>query len=209
MSEQSQPRQPAKHAHAAGVWVVRYAAVIVKNVLGYALMLSAVVLGGFFPIPIGTPLFLIGFALITLPGKRRLTSGALRGIPIPLYTRTALWWRLAISLLLPPAALWFLEFQRWPVLHPTQMSLSRLCLVYGISIVLSWIITWLVLQLINAVVRVLPRIRRRVRPWMRDHGIHLLPPRRRQRYVGSQRSSNDESILSIDLNREHRREHRR
>lgn len=62
-----------------GGYVARYAAVIVKNVIGWALMLSAMVLGGFFPIPIGTPLFLVGFALITLPGKRRLTERGAAG----------------------------------------------------------------------------------------------------------------------------------
>lgn len=209
MLEQSPAPHPAEPARQAGIFVARYAAVIVKNVLGWALMLSAIVLGSFFPVPIGTPLFLIGFALITLPGKRRLTSSALRGIPIRIYTRKALWWRLAISLLLPPAALWFLEFQRWPVLHPTQMSLGRLCTVYGIAIAAAWVLTFILLRAVNAIVRFLPRVRRRVRPWMRDHGINLLPPRRKRRYIASsQRSSDDEQILTIHLRPDHRREHK-
>lgn len=198
MPEQSPSPQPAQPAREAGAFVVKYAAVIVKNVLGWALMLSALVLGSFFPVPIGTPLFLIGFAMITLPGKRRLTSSALRGIPVRIYTRKAFWWRSAISLLLPPAALWFLAFQKWPVLHPSQMNFARLCTVYAIAIGGAWVLTWIMLRLINLVVSVLPRVRRRVRPWMRDHGINLLPPRRKRRYLISSQRSDDERILTIN-----------
>ena len=209
MSEQSPAPQPAEPAREAGAYVARYAAVIVKNVLGWALMLSALVLGGFFPVPIGTPLFLIGFAMISLPGKRKLTSGALRGITIRLYTRKALWWRMAISLLLPPAALWFLAFQRWPVLHPSQMSLGRLCTVYAMAIGAAWVLTWITLQAINGVLRILPRVRRRVRPWMRDHGINLLPPRRKRRHVVAFERTDDERILTIDPGQAFHRDHKR
>ena len=93
MSNLPTPPKPDESQGEARPYLVRYAAVIIKNILGWALMLSAIVLGGVFPIPIGTPMFLIGFALITLPGKRRLTSGALRGIPAvsigPVTTQTA------------------------------------------------------------------------------------------------------------------------
>ncbi len=105
----------------------RYTWIIIKNVVGWVLMLSAIAVGSVFPVPLGTPMFIIGFAMITLPGKRRLTSGALRGIPIKLYTRKALTWRLAIALLLPPAAVWFLAFQRHPIVHPSRLGLWRLC----------------------------------------------------------------------------------
>jgi hypothetical protein len=198
MSQDPSPPKPPEPARDAGAFVARYTAVIIKNVLGWALMLSALVLGSFFPVPIGTPLFLIGFAMISLPGKRRLTSSALRGIPIRIYTRKALWWRLAISLLLPPAALWFLAFQRWPVLHPSQMTLARLCTVYAIAIAGAWVLTWIVLRAINVVVRILPKIRRRVRPWMREHGINLLPPRRKRRRAASTQRSDDEQILTFN-----------
>ena len=198
MPEQSPSPLPAKPAREARAFVARYIAVIIKNVVGWALMLSALVLGSFFPIPIGTPLFLIGFAMISLPGKRRLTSSALRGIPIRIYTRNAFWWRLAISLLLPPAALWFLAFQRWPVLHPSQMTLGRLCTVYTVAIAGAWVLTWIVLRAINVVVRFLPKVRRRVRPWMREHGINLLPPRRKRRRAASTQRSDDEQILTFN-----------
>jgi hypothetical protein len=186
-------------ARQAGTFVAKYTAVIIKNVVGWALMLSALVLGGFFPVPIGTPLFLIGFAMITLPGKRRLTSGALRGIPIKIYGRKAMMWRLAISLLLPPAMLWFLEFHRWPVVHPWQMSFWRFCVVYAVSIAAAWVVMLILLRAINALLSILPHVRRRVRPWMRDHGVNLLPPRKRKRFLGKSRPTDDEQILKIDL----------
>ena len=45
---------------------------------------SGVIAGPLVPGPGGIPLFLIGFALITFPGKRRLTARVLRGRPIAL-----------------------------------------------------------------------------------------------------------------------------
>ena len=102
MSDPSKPLKPEKIATEAK-YLERYAWIIIKNVVGWVLMLSAIAVGSVFPIPLGTPMFLIGFALITFPGKRHITSSALRGIPIRIYTRKALMWRLAFSLLLPPA----------------------------------------------------------------------------------------------------------
>jgi hypothetical protein len=158
----------------------RYAGVIVKNVVGWTLILAAIVVGAVFPLPLGTPMFFIGFAMVDFPGKRRLTSRALRGIPINLSTRNARMWRLAASLLLPPAALGILAYKRHPVLHPTRMRLWQLCTLYAASIVAAWVLTWLFLLATNAVVRILPRARRRVRPWLRQRGINLLPPRRKR-----------------------------
>jgi hypothetical protein len=198
-----QPSRPKQITLDLGTWLSRYVAVIVKNVVGYLLMLGALVLGGLFPIPIGTPMFLIGFAMITLPGKRRLTSGALRGKQIGLFSRTARIWRLGISLLLPPAFILFLEFQKLPTLHPSRMSLGRLCTVYGLAIAGSWFLMLFALLFVNALLRILPRVRRRVRPWMRDHGVNLLPPRRKPRGVAAtQQRPDDEQI--VEFSRAHR-----
>ncbi|MGD0540584.1 MAG: hypothetical protein ABSB33_03600 [Tepidisphaeraceae bacterium] len=175
----------------------RYTWIIIKNVVGWVLMLSAIAVGGVFPIPLGTPMFVIGFALITLPGKRRITSGALRGIPIKLFTRKARMWRLAISLLLPPAAVWFLAFQRHPIVHPSRMGLWRLCTLYAVAMVAAWILTLLLLLAINAILRIMPRTRRRVRPWLRSHGINLLPPRRKSRNPARPHALDDQHILEF------------
>jgi hypothetical protein len=198
MPDQPTTPQPAGIARDPQSYFVRYAAVVVKNVVGYVLMLSALVLGGFFPIPIGTPMFIIGFAMITLPGKRRLTSGALRGITINLNSRTAHAWRLAGALLLPPTVVWFLAFQRHPILHPSQMTLGRLCTLYAVTIVAAWLLMWGFLLIVNVVIRILPRLRRRVRPWLRDHGVNLLPPRRKPRLAAaSKQRPNDENIIDF------------
>jgi hypothetical protein len=195
----SVPNRPSKSEKAIAeiTYIERYAWIIIKNVIGWVLMLSAIVVGGVFPIPLGTPLFLIGFALITLPGKRRMTSGALRGIPIKLYTRKALMWRLAFSLLLPPAFVWLLEYQRHAILHPSQMSLLRLCGLYAAAVVGAWIFIWLILQGANLILRFLPKTRRFVRPWLRNHGINLLPPRRKIRSLGKQLPPDDQQILGF------------
>ena len=178
-----------------GLWLSRYIAVIVKNVLGWLLILCAIVFGVLFPGPLGTPMFLIGFAMITLPGKRRLTSGALRGKQINLFSHKARVWRLAISLLLPPAFILFLELQKLPTLHPSRMSFQRLCTVYALAIAGSWLLMLLFLLGLNAVLKILPHIRRKVRPWLRDHGVNLLPPRRKQRYIGGHETPPDDQDI--------------
>src|SRR5687767_9383678 len=55
---------------------------ILKNVVGWILILGAMALGPLVPGPGGLPLFLIGFGLITFPGKRRITARVLSGAPI-------------------------------------------------------------------------------------------------------------------------------
>lgn len=55
---------------------------VLRNTLGWILILISFVAGPLVPGPGGIPLFLIGFALITFPGKRRLTARVLRGRPI-------------------------------------------------------------------------------------------------------------------------------
>jgi hypothetical protein len=164
----------------AGTFVRRYTWVIIKNIIGWVLILSALVVGSVLPVPLGTPMFFIGFALVNFPGKRRLTSSALRGIRINLRSRNAHLWRLAVSLILPLAVLWFLEHEPHPVLHPTQMPLLQLCGLYAAALLAAWMIVWLFLLGVNAIVKILPRLRRRVRPWLRDRGINLLPPRRKR-----------------------------
>ena len=57
---------------------------VVKNVIGWVFILASPVLGALIPGPGGLPLFLIGFALVTFPGKRKLTSRVMRGIPMDL-----------------------------------------------------------------------------------------------------------------------------
>ena len=60
---------------------------VLKNVIGWPLILLSFVAGPLVPGPGGIPLFLIGFALISFPGKRRLTARVLRGKPVRFKTR--------------------------------------------------------------------------------------------------------------------------
>ena len=55
---------------------------VLKNLIGWVLIFGALVAGPLVPGPGGLPLFLIGFALISFPGKRRLTARVLRGRPV-------------------------------------------------------------------------------------------------------------------------------
>jgi hypothetical protein len=106
-------------------------------------------------------------------------------------------WRLAFSLLLPPAFVWLLEYQRHAILHPSQMGTLRLCGLYTAAVVGAWIFIWVILQGANLILRFLPKTRRYVRPWLRDHGINLLPPRRKIRSLGKQLPPDDQQILGF------------
>ena len=57
---------------------------ILKNVIGWTFILASPVLGVALPGPGGIPVFLIGFALVTFPGKRKITSRVMRGKPLRL-----------------------------------------------------------------------------------------------------------------------------
>src|SRR5687768_17851622 len=63
-------------------WLANWGWFIAKNLIGWVLIVSAFPLGALIPGPGGIPLFLIGFGLITFPGKRRLVAALLRGKPI-------------------------------------------------------------------------------------------------------------------------------
>jgi hypothetical protein len=73
------------------------------------------------------------------------------------------------------------------VAHP-----AGLVAAYALSIVAAWVLAWLTLRLTNVIIRLMPLARRKMRPWLRRHGIHLLPPRRHQHA-----ESDHESILEF------------
>src|SRR5690242_8703470 len=68
------PRRPPR--------IVSYIWVIIKNIIGWVFVLCSGAVGLVTPGPFGVPMFLIGFALITFPGKRKLTARVLKGKPI-------------------------------------------------------------------------------------------------------------------------------
>jgi hypothetical protein len=180
---------------------------ILKNVVGWLLILTAMVMGPLVPGPGGLPLFLIGFGLITFPGKRRITARVLSGAPINPdsrgYRRTVA----ASAVLLPAVVLVYLAYEH---LLPFRYS-TKAAWVYGAVYVITagalWAFGHRAGDPLNWLLRLVPRIRRKIRPWLRRHGIDLLPPRRRRRRVepgGAVTREPDPEILAI-----HKRHHER
>ena len=179
--------------------VIRYAWVAGRNVVGWLLILAAVPVSGLVPLPLGTPMFFIGFGLISFPGKRRLTSRLLRGRTINLTTRAVLLRITVVSLLVPPILVWTLALNKHPFIRPSDMPIVHLCGVYLAAIGASWLATFGFLWVVNLVIRFLPHVRRRTRPWMRRHGMKLLPARKKRRTSTSPASPPSQEILQINV----------
>jgi hypothetical protein len=154
---------------------------MLRNLIGWILILASFVAGPVVPGPGGIPMFLIGFALITFPGKRRLTARVFRGRPIRLWTRATILITIAVATLASAITLLSLGTR-----------FARIASIYGrgplavVGFFISgaagaWISLWALLGLVQLFLRIMPRVRRRVRPWLRRHHIRLLPPRWRQR----------------------------
>jgi hypothetical protein len=157
---------------------------LLKNVAGWTLILTSVVVGPFIPGPGGIPLFLMGFALITFPGKRRLTARVMRGRT---FGRPPLIYSLivfAISLLLPAVGaillLYLTRPRAWLEHHVHNPDLVTLEL-YLVLALMMWLLLRLAPRGANLLLPWMPVLRRKIRPWLRDRGIHLLPPRTRHR----------------------------
>src|SRR6266568_4263359 len=155
---------------------------IIKNIIGWLLIILAWPVGLAVPGPGGLPLFLIGFAIITFPGKRHLTARVIRGIPVQ---RTGVAFRTTIAtiaIVLPAMVLIYLRYVTLRDVF-TVMDRRRLVqmLLYICSVAALWIFGLRGDRAINWVFWRIPRIRRKVRPWMRRKGLDLLPPRRRRR----------------------------
>src|SRR5438045_9686630 len=84
---------------------------ILKNVIGWIFILAAPVLGVTLPGPGGIPVFLIGFALVTFPGKRKLTSRVMRGRPLRLESAVFTIATATLSVLITGGLIWFFSAQ--------------------------------------------------------------------------------------------------
>src|SRR5688500_17121900 len=73
---QSSPTTRRERFFGSHLWL------ILKNLIGWPLILASFVAGPLVPGPGGIPLFLVGFALVSFPGKRRLSARVLRGTPV-------------------------------------------------------------------------------------------------------------------------------
>jgi len=172
---------------------------VVKNVLGWLLILTAMVMGPLVPGPGGLPLFLIGFGLITFPGKRRITARVLCGAPVDPQSQAYRRGVAGLAIFAPAITLAYLLFE-FPVLRiGTGRNALLYPVLYAALAVLLWFVGIRAVGLINLGMRMVPKIRRKIRPWLRRHGIDLLPPRRRRRNVpgGPETREPDPEILSI------------
>ena len=182
---------------------------ILKNVIGWLLILTAMVMGPLVPGPGGLPLFIIGFGLITFPGKRRITARVLSGAPIDPESKAYRRGVAGVALLLPAAVLLYLAYERLLPYRDSTKAAWVYGAVYVVTASLMWAFGHRSGDLLNWLLRLVPRIRRRIRPWLRRRGIDLLPPRRRRRPVapgGPMTRDPDEEILAIHT-RHHDRFH--
>jgi hypothetical protein len=171
---------PAARDGGLRAFVVGYSWFVLKNVLGWAFLLLSFVLGPV-PGPGGIVVFLIGFGMISFPGKRRLIVRIFRGRRFdlnagPLHLAAAV-----VAVLVPIALLgWFVwrDKGRW---HGLGIGAPTWAVTYAVFAVGAWGLLQLLLLLGNWMVGIMPRVRRAVRPWLRHRGIDLLPPRLRRR----------------------------
>src|SRR5213078_1423888 len=111
------------------------------------------------PGPGGLPIFLIGFALVTFPGKRKLTARVLRGRRLRIedraYAMTAGFFAIAI-----PGIVWWVIWARYEedirrLIEEYTPKKSVFVLGPLLAIVLTWLVTRLSLKMLNGLLRLL------------------------------------------------------
>jgi len=165
-------------------YLAHYFWFIFKNVLGWILILGALPVGITLPGPGGLPLFIIGFAMVTFPGKRKLTSRVMRGKR--LHTELAIFGFItaAFSVLLTAGVLWYLHdqfehfkkfFDRYSMSEPAGYIAVGLT-----AFIATWVASQLGLRVLNFVIQKMPWMRRKIRPVLKRMGINFLPSRRKR-----------------------------
>lgn len=185
---------------------------IFKNVIGWILVLSSVPVGITVPGPLGLPIFLIGFGLVTFPGKRKLTSRVMRGRGLPIemqvFTFVTAFFAIVVTCLL----MWLVSDYVYDVLDPLGASIDPrrqqatysavgvgLVVTGMIALAATWLVMRLALQVVNYILRGMPTIRRRIRPWLRKRGLRILPSRHKLGAAeGETASDMDEEIVQLD-----------
>lgn len=153
---------------------------VFKNVIGWIFMLSSPVLGALIPGPGGIPLFLIGFALVTFPGKRRITSHVMRGRAVKVNPQLFTMIATVASIAVTASVIWLLYKRYKQILDELNVGFLEIFGICALAAAVTWIVMRLTVTLANWLLRSMPRIRRFIRPWLRKWGINLLPPRRRR-----------------------------
>ncbi len=171
---------------------------ILKNVIGWTLMLLALPVGIAVPGPGGLPIFLIGFALVTFPGKRRLTARVMRGRRMDLEGAFFTAITSFVSVLVTGIIIWILvEKYSWTI-ETYSIKPGSIIGVCVLAAAVTWLVTRLSLRVADWILRNMPRARRYIRPWLRKKGFNLLPPRRKQGVPTDDATvSSNEEILEI------------
>lgn len=172
-----------RRARFTGTWTW----LILKNLIGWGLILAAFVAVPLVPGPAGLPLFLIGFALVSFPGKRRLTARALRGRPVRFPPVRFVLICTGVALIAPGVVLLIVRHRpKWLAQVRTGALARRpvaVAALYLIGAAVLWVIARLAPHAVNLMLRATAKARRRFRPWLRRHRIRLLPPRWRRRHA--------------------------
>jgi hypothetical protein len=156
---------------------------ILKNVLGWVFILASFVAGPLVPGPGGLPLFLIGFALISFPGKRRLTARILRGKPVKVPPGPFALISLGTALVLAALVVAVLRGRSNALADHINRSAFAMIGAYLMAVTVIWLIVRVSPHALNLLLRISAKVRRRIRPGLRRHHIHLLPPRWRRRHA--------------------------
>src|SRR4029077_4270577 len=117
---ETKPSVPTRHHSGlsrAGRFFAGYAWLILKNIVGWALILISPAVGFTLPGPGGIPLFLIGFALVTFPGKRQLTARVMRGREMDLGLARFDVIEIVAAVLLAAVLFWPFEVKYWRELN--------------------------------------------------------------------------------------------
>src|SRR4051812_29875054 len=159
---------------------------VFKKVLGWIFILASPVLGITIPGPGGIPVFLIGFALVTFSGKRKLTSRVMRGRGLPIDMEVFTFLTAFFAIVVTSVLMWFLadwvnELLQTIHLDPRQKDATYAAIIAGLlatgllALGVMWLVMRLSLKVLNYILRGMPIVRRKIRPWLRKKGFNLLP----------------------------------
>lgn len=192
-------------------WIISFLSgyfwIIFKNVIGWLFIISAPIAGVLVPGPGGLPLFILGFALVTFPGKRKLTSRVMRGRGLPIDTEVFVFVTVFFSIIATTVLMWFVAGYVSKALSEVHLdpeekngayagAIAGLIVTGLIALGVTWVVSRLSLKVLNYFLRAMPWIRRRSRPWLRKHGLNLLPSRHKQPADGVVAAADE--ILEID-----------
>ena len=164
--------------------IADYFGFVLKNVIGWVLMIGSLPIGLTIPIPGPAPvLFLIGFTLVTFPGKRRLVSRVMRGKEMQVGPGPFILIATIVAVLSTVITLSIIGSRYEAMMTRWHLKFADVIVFCVVAAGISWLVLRLGLGLLNFLLRRTPGLRRFLRPWLRRKGINLLPPRHREIFV--------------------------